>query len=65
MVPVWHFILSISQVPSDRPVSLAVVDVNGLHPLEFPCYRVENYWVHAETKVRIEVHPTHWREWPA
>ena len=23
----------------------------------------EDYWIHAETKVRIDVHPTHWREW--
>jgi hypothetical protein len=59
----WHFIAIIDSVPADRRVHLAVIDKDGARPLDFPCYRIEDYWIHAETKVRIDVHPTHWREW--
>jgi hypothetical protein len=59
----WHFIGLIDSVPTERRVHLAVIDNDGVHPLEFPCCRIEDYWIHAETKVRIDVQPTHWREW--
>jgi hypothetical protein len=59
----WHFIPSISSVPTDREVHLAVVDHDGIHVLDFPCCWNGYCWIHAETKVRVDVHPTHWREW--
>ena len=59
----WHFIVSISSVPADRQLHLAVIDQDGCHPLAFPCCRVEDRWIHAETKVKVDVNPTHWREW--
>ena len=59
----WHFIASIDSVPAGQRVQLAVVDQDGLDPLVFPCCRIENYWIHAETEVQVEVHPTHWRDW--
>ncbi len=60
----WHFIASISEVPADKRVGLAVAEFDGLHELVFPCYRVEDHWVHAESQIEVEVCPTHWREWP-
>jgi hypothetical protein len=60
----WHFITSISSVPIGRRVLLAVIDEDGLHAVDFPCCRDENCWMHAETKVKVDLHPTHWREWP-
>ncbi len=60
----WYFITSISSVPIDRRLLLAVINEDGLHAVDFPCCRGENCWMHAETKAKIDVHPTHWREWP-
>jgi hypothetical protein len=31
--------------------------------LVFPCRRILSGWVNAETRQRIDVHPTHWRGW--
>lgn len=59
----WHFIASISSVPIDRRLHLAVIDQDGCHALVFPCCRLEDCWIHAETKAKVEVNPTHWREW--
>jgi hypothetical protein len=56
----WQPIIS---APFDRDLELAVIDSGEPHALVFPCRRVLNGWVHAETKNRIEVQPTHWREW--
>jgi hypothetical protein len=36
---------------------------DGTYVVEFPRCRIEDYWIHAETKVRVAVRPTHWREW--
>ena len=64
-IPMWHFIASsIGSLPSDREVHLAVIEEDGVHSLVFPCCRIEDYWIHAGTKAKVEVHPTHWREWP-
>jgi hypothetical protein len=59
----WHYIASISAVPPNQQVHLAVIDEDGCHPLVFPCYRIEDCWIHAETKAKVDVHPTHWRDW--
>jgi hypothetical protein len=29
----------------------------------FPCRRIAGGWIKTETKERIDVHPSHWREW--
>ena len=50
--------------PYDRDLELAVIDRSGEHALVFPCRRTgTDTWVDVLTKRRIEVHPTHWREW--
>ncbi len=53
----------ISTAPFDRDLELAVIGYDGPHSLVFPCRRVLNGWVSAETKKLIDVRPTHWREW--
>jgi hypothetical protein len=54
----------ISTAPFDCDLELAVLDDDGPHALVFPCRRILGGWVKAETRSRIEVHPTHWRIWP-
>ncbi len=58
--PMWQ---DISTAPFDRDLELAVLDVEGPHALVFPCRRIVGGWMKAETRERIDVHPTHWREW--
>ncbi len=53
----------ISTAPFDRDLELAVIDYDGTHALVFPARRILGNWINAETKSRIEVYPTHWREW--
>ncbi len=53
----------ISTAPFDRDLELAVISYGGTHALAFPCRRILGSWINAETKKRVDVHPTHWREW--
>jgi hypothetical protein len=60
----WHFIFE--AVPKDHDVLLAVLDHEGFHALEFPCRRSDDgRWIDVTTGRSIEVHPTHWCEWPS
>jgi len=54
----------ISTAPFDCDLELAVIETDGPHALVFPCRRVVGGWINALTKQRIDVRPTHWREWP-
>jgi hypothetical protein len=56
----WNIITA---APFDRDLELAVMDFEGAHALVFPCRRILDGWVTSDTRRRIEVHPTHWREW--
>jgi hypothetical protein len=56
----WH---RISTAPFDRALELAVIDSNGMRVIAFPCRRVLGGWIKVETKTRIDVCPTHWRDW--
>lgn len=53
----------IATAPFDRDLELAVIDRDGTHALVFPCRRVLTGWVRASTRDRVEVSPSHWREW--
>jgi hypothetical protein len=54
----------ISTAPFDRDLELAVLDEEEAHSLVFPCRRILGGWVNAETRARVDIRPTHWREWP-
>jgi hypothetical protein len=53
----------ISTAPFDRDLELAVIDRDGPHALVFPCRRILGGWLKVETDQRVDVHPTHWRDW--
>jgi len=53
----------ITSAPFARDIQLAVIDDDGPHALVFPCRRILNGWMNADTKERLDVRPTHWREW--
>ena len=55
----------VSKAPFDCDLELAVLDQDGAHALVFPCRRILNGWMNAETKERLDVRPTHWRAWQA
>ena len=57
---VWQ---PITSAPFDRDLELAVLDREGPHALVFACRRILSGWVNAQTKQRIDVRPTHWRDW--
>jgi hypothetical protein len=59
-VAMWQ---PIASAPFDRDLELAVVDEEGAHALVFPCRRLLDGWTNALTRERLDVHPTHWREW--
>jgi hypothetical protein len=54
---------NVSTAPFDRDLQLAVIDNDGPHALVFPCRRIPNGWMKVDTKERLDVRPTHWREW--
>ena len=55
--------MPVAIAPFDRDLELAVFNRNGEHKLVFPCRRILGGWTKKETGERIDVHPTHWREW--
>jgi hypothetical protein len=56
----WH---PISNAPTDRDLELAVLDKDGPHALVFPCRKIAGGWMNARNQERLDVHPTHWRDW--
>ena len=55
----------IDTAPFGRDLSLAVIEEGIVHALSFACKRTASGWVNAATEARVEIHPTHWREWTA
>ncbi len=54
----------ISTAPYDRHLELAVIDHAGQHVMVFACRRTgTDAWIDVLTARRIDVQPTHWREW--
>jgi hypothetical protein len=58
----WKLIVT---APFGQDLELAVFERDGPQPLLFPCRRVVGGWAKADTMKRIDVSPTHWREWQA
>lgn len=53
----------ISTAPFNRDLKLGVTNYDGIRALVFPCRRILGGWIKSETKARIKVQPTHWRDW--
>ena len=53
----------IATAPFGYDLELSVISHDGTHALIFPCRRILGGWVKAESKERIDVQPTHWRDW--
>ncbi|WP_407067853.1 hypothetical protein [Mesorhizobium sp. M8A.F.Ca.ET.213.01.1.1] len=56
----WKPILS---APFGRDLELAVFDEDGEHALVFACRRVTEGWKNAASGARVDIRPTHWRDW--
>lgn len=59
----WHPIISITEVPADRDLRLAVLEGGTVHALVFACRREGEKWVDAKTGRQVEVYPSHWDDW--
>jgi hypothetical protein len=55
--------LPISIAPSDADLEVCVMDDKGIHALVFPCRKNGAEWVDVTTRKRIDIQPTHWRNW--
>jgi len=53
----------ISTAKNDCDLQLAVIDKDGTHALVFPCRHSLGGWIVSNSKQRIYVNPTHWRDW--
>ena len=56
----WQPILT---APFDCDLELCIMEAEEFHALVFPCRRTLGGWINAGTGSRVEVRPTHWREW--
>jgi hypothetical protein len=52
-----------ASAPFDRDLELAVIDRMGTHALVFRCRRAQTGWINARTGRRVDIDPTHWRDW--
>lgn len=53
----------ISTAPYDQDIEVAVIEGSDTHVLVARCRRTTGGWRNASTGKRIDVNPTHWREW--
>jgi len=53
----------IPSAPYGRELELAVFDEEGMHALVFPCMKSREGWKNATTGARVDIRPTHWRDW--
>jgi hypothetical protein len=53
----------VSSAPYGHDLELAVIEREIPHALAFPCRRVLDGWINAETMKPVAVRPTHWRPW--
>jgi len=61
-IAMWQ---AVAVAPTDQDVEVAVIDRDGEHPVVFPCRRIADGWVSANTRRRVDIRPTHWRPWTA
>jgi len=53
----------IATAPFDRDIELAVIEQDDPLAVVFACRRTIDGWMNAKTRERLNVRPTHWREW--
>jgi len=53
----------ISTAPHGVDLELAVIEKGEVYALVFPCQRAAHGWRRADTRVPVQVDPTHWRNW--
>ena len=53
----------ISMAPFGRVLELAVMNNRDAYVLAFACRRLVGGWLNVAKGRRIEVQPTHWRQW--
>jgi hypothetical protein len=53
----------ISRAPFDRDLELAIINRDGPDVILFPCRRVVDGYIDPRTNRRIDLNPSHWREW--
>jgi hypothetical protein len=49
---------------SPARLSIATSNSPSSHALVFACRRISGGWINAQTRARLDVRPTHWRDWP-
>lgn len=55
--------LPAGKAPFNCDLEIAVIKSATPHAVAFPCRRILGGWMDAQTKERLKVNPTHWREW--
>jgi len=53
----------IQTAPFDQDLELAVIEGSEAHRLAVRAQRTARGWISVATGKRIEIDPTHWREW--
>jgi hypothetical protein len=57
--------LPIATAPSNEDLEICVMDYDGIvEALGYPCHKIGAEWIDASNKERVDIQPTHWREWP-
>ena len=56
--------LPIANAPPNEDLEICVMDYDGIvQALRYPCHKIEDEWVDASNKERVDIQPTHWRRW--
>ena len=55
--------LPIAIAPSGADLEVGVMENGDVHALVFPVHKSGLSWVNASTKERVDIQPTHWRQW--
>jgi hypothetical protein len=53
----------ISTAPFDRNLELAIMNGGDAYILVFACRRIVGGWFNVAKGKRIDIQPTHWRQW--
>ena len=53
----------IDTAPFGEDLQLSVIEDGEVHPLVFPCRRIDRGWLHGRTDKPVPIRPSHWRPW--